>query len=1018
KTSAAVVLAKHYSAACLSIDSVILEAISDGSSSAGLRARELCIRAALEQAQRENEDGGTEGPPALTLGNRLSTEALAKHTSEGSQHSSESKTGPLSTVSRGYRGSMAAAKGKPESHLSQKQQQQQQQHQQQQQQQQPDQPGSQVPSSPIPSAPIQRRLSVSASGAGDYGLMSCVLPDELLVEILSERMQLSDCYRGMVFDGLETMFARNVISALLCLLKAINNRRYIYFVNLFQDFAAMKAREKSKQEEEEWEQQEAIAREKARLQEMDEEEYDALTEEQKIQFDGELLQALRERKRRELEKLARELEEKKHQQELERLREEEEMKKKSKRYKRDGGKEKEEAAGKKAQQGGKQNPTISAYKSDGRLNEGIERKSSAKERPDGSVNDKEEKKKKSRMALQNGQPGVVLLPAQEEEEAEKDMSESEKSLAQRFKLYEATQKEIVQILAFWDRVQLVQLQPPGSEDKQEEAEDQRQAPSGRKGRKDRERERQERLEKERAEKERLEKEKAERERLERLKAIEDSRIAGLEGEGGEGAEKDIGIPSLEIHVLSSEDSSGKRILESGKLPNVIQILNGLGLGPSGPPIPPTAFFSVIPYPEKRPAQVASESLKHFTFIIPEELSAEEEKKDVESGVEIPVSLPVAKEELATPSRGKSRKEKPEILREVPKDKKSASRGRKGIHSSPGTMTTLSELDQGSLTGEPSSEKLLRLSCFRWIVPANGEVSMRIHFSSTKTGLFDQVLRFEILGTRRQYQVCCRGTCTYPTICQDPTIVFPHRKKNIKPDEIVFKKYIMSLGVFHFGPLLCGKSREKYKAARYPNHFEKITILNISPLEAEVHFFFQHDSRAITYLLDPPMLVLKPNQKQVLTVWAYPTASGLFEDSIVCCIKENPEPVTFRICCQGVRPELELDRRQLHFEKLLLHRKETKSLYLRNGTPLPVAWRISGLESIGDDFSLSDDIGLIEPFSEHCLLVNFKATKALNIKKAIRLEVSDAENILGIVQIENIQIIAEAYDVALDISFPK
>lgn len=222
-----------------------------------------------------------------------------------------------------------------------------------------------------------------------------------------------------------------------------------------------------------------------------------------------------------------------------------------------------------------QNPTISAYKSDGRLNEGLERKGSTKDRPDVSVNDKDEKKKKSRMALQNGQPGAAPPAAQEEEEAEKDMSESEKSLAQRFKLYEASQKEIAQILVFWDRVQLVQLQPPGSEDKQEEAEDQRQAPSGRKGRKDRERERQERLEKERAEKERLEKEKAERERLEKLKAMEDSRAAGLEGEGGEGTERDIGIPSLEIHVLSSEESSGKRILESGKLPRVIQVSPGV-----------------------------------------------------------------------------------------------------------------------------------------------------------------------------------------------------------------------------------------------------------------------------------------------------------------------------------------------------------------------------------------------------------------------------------------------------------
>lgn len=49
---------------------------------------------------------------------------------------------------------------------------------------------------------------------------------------------------------------------------------------------------------EEREQEEAARREKARLQEMDEEEYDALTEEQKAQFDDNVLQVQRERKRR------------------------------------------------------------------------------------------------------------------------------------------------------------------------------------------------------------------------------------------------------------------------------------------------------------------------------------------------------------------------------------------------------------------------------------------------------------------------------------------------------------------------------------------------------------------------------------------------------------------------------------------------------------------------------------------------------------------------------------------------
>jgi hydrocephalus-inducing protein len=67
KTANAVSIAKYYSAACLNIDSVILEAMSDGNNSPGMRARELCIRAAIEQSMREAEDfGKTSFSPAGT----------------------------------------------------------------------------------------------------------------------------------------------------------------------------------------------------------------------------------------------------------------------------------------------------------------------------------------------------------------------------------------------------------------------------------------------------------------------------------------------------------------------------------------------------------------------------------------------------------------------------------------------------------------------------------------------------------------------------------------------------------------------------------------------------------------------------------------------------------------------------------------------------------------------------------------------------------------------------------------
>ena len=38
--------------------------------------------------------------------------------------------------------------------------------------------------------------------------------------------------------------------------------------------------------------------------------------------------------------------------------------------------------------------------------------------------------------------------------------------------------------------------------------------------------------------------------------------------------------------------------------------------------------------------------------------------------------------------------------------------------------------------------------------------------------------------------------------------------------------------------------------------------NNSPMEAEVHFCFQHDTKATTYLLDPPSMTLKPKEKKV------------------------------------------------------------------------------------------------------------------------------------------------------------
>ncbi|XP_021112382.1 hydrocephalus-inducing protein homolog isoform X2 [Heterocephalus glaber] len=995
KTPNAISIAKYYSAACLSIDSIVLEAISDSSSIPGMRARELCIRATIEQSIKEEDDSTQEasGGQSATVPSQPSSENLGKFTSEITLVTPEIKPG------KSMHGSVLLPKSKPESHSSGSQKQ----HHQHQSE------TPQIPSSPL-LGPTQRRLSVSASIGGETGLTSCVFPDELLTQILTERIQLSDCYQGVVFDGLDTLFSWSTTAALRCLLKAIGSREHIYVLNMAQDFMDMKAQEKARKEQEEHKHKEALEKEKKRLQNMDEEEYDALTEEEKSRFDREVQQGLRERKKRELERLTREMQEKKLQQELLRQKEEDELKQKIKKPKQ--GPVKGEPPVKKPQAANKPVPVSTKPEVKTDL---LERKISVRKQ---AIPEKEEASKKKKTMADINIPGFPLAQEQEDSEGEFLKDSADKQL--KFKAYEMTLKDIQNLLTYWDRKLGIQLPHPGMEEVPHETDDQRQVPSGgRRGRKDRERER---LEKERAEKERLEREKADRERLEKLRAMEEPSDAEGEAEEDHKGKKDMGVPFMSIQTPDFEGSSWKQALESDKLPKVEQILDILGLGSSGPPIPPPALFSIVSYPVKRLPVIPSEVLKHFVFVVPPSDKLDEKKEVETESDRSAITLSVKGQEEQAISSKSSRlklKEKPEPLQETQKEKRRSALGKKVVSGgSAGPIAPLTDIDQKNFGGQPSQEKFVRLNYFRWIVPANGEVTLRVHFSSSAVGNFDQTFNFEVLGTRRQYQLYCRGVCTYPYICQDPKVVFPQWKQDMKVNEVIFKKYVMSTKRFYFGPLLCGKSRDKYKSSLFPGNVETLTILNNSPMTVEVCFCFQNDVKASTYFLEPVNMTLKPNEKQMLSVWAYPTAVGIFEDSIVCCTKENPEPAIFKLSCQGIRPELELEPRQLHFDRLLLHRKESKVVLLRNVTPLPVAWRVTSLEHLGEDFTLSMMQGIIPPSAEYTLHVHFQPSKPANVKKPIRLEVLDAENLVGVVQIENILIFAESYDIALDITFPK
>lgn len=78
-------------------------------------------------------------------------------------------------------------------------------------------------------------------------VLCTVLPCAKYRDIFAEQMK--DCHQGVIFDGLESLFTQNVHNSAQCILKAINNRKYIYGVGLKLDYTIIKEKEKEMEAE-------------------------------------------------------------------------------------------------------------------------------------------------------------------------------------------------------------------------------------------------------------------------------------------------------------------------------------------------------------------------------------------------------------------------------------------------------------------------------------------------------------------------------------------------------------------------------------------------------------------------------------------------------------------------------------------------------------------------------------------------------------------------------------------------
>lgn len=129
----------------------------------------------------------------------------------------------------------------------------------------------------------------------------------------------------------------------------------------------------------------------------------------------------------------------------------------------------------------------------------------------------------------------------------------------------------------------------------------------------------------------------------------------------------------------------------------------------------------------------------------------------------------------------------------------------------------------------------------------------------------------------------------------------------------------------------------------------------------------------------------------LKIYAVPKEIKHYTDNLVCCIKENPEPVTFKISCLGQKPELVLDKKEFNFKQVLLHRKDSRDIKMSNNTMIPIQWKLEGVDLLGEEFVCNQTNGIIEPLSSFNLVLHFRALRPIVItpkdKKIIKLLVN-------------------------------
>lgn len=242
-----------------------------------------------------------------------------------------------------------------------------------------------------------------------------------------------------------------------------------------------------------------------------------------------------------------------------------------------------------------------------------------------------------------------------------------------------------------------------------------------------------------------------------------------------------------------------------------------------------------------------------------------------------------------------------------------------------------------------------------------------------------------------------------------------------PESYVQKIFIVNEGLFDFGPLLIGKDAEKRnederikKANSYEFRISNSGKYNLNVKFAKESNLASDEPVKSPFMFSPESMDLKVEETQNLIVWCFPEEDKVYQDKIVCLIKDNPNPAVFEVKCTGSKPVVKIDKPAVQFDRLLLNKPAKRTLKLTNSCQIPVNWALKSPNPIPAEFKISKMDGNLKPCQDVEIEVTFCSEKQEIFNHKLSLEVEDTEG-YGIKQpLQEIELLAEAFDITVDI----